>query len=261
MIYSKVQTIQHPFLSVPNVVHGFFERMGGVSQGSFASLNMAYSNGDNPDHVTENRKRAMAHLGLKPENMVLNKQIHSNKAIYVDKPSIRGKEEVADGLVTDIPHLVLGVFGADCPPVLFADPQKGIIGAAHAGWKGALSGILESTIDLMVQKGARREHIKAIIGPAINQDSYEVSASFLEEFVQRDGSYCSYFMPATREQHFFFDLKGFCADRLRQSGLQDVDIIPLDTYSNPLRFFSYRRICHLNEKLYGNNLNVISLCA
>ncbi|MDP1723234.1 MAG: peptidoglycan editing factor PgeF [Alphaproteobacteria bacterium] len=257
---TKIETFKHPFLTQPNIQHGFFTRKGGISTGPFASLNITYSSGDDPIHIVENRKRALEHLGLNPQHLIINRQIHSNRAIYVHKPFTNRDEEAhADGLVTDQPNLALAVVGADCPPVLFADHKQGIIGAAHAGWKGALSGILESTIDLMIEKGAKLENINAIIGPAIDQDSYEISLPFFNEFHTINPNYDHFFKKAAKENHFYFNLKGFCAERLKQKGLHYVDIMPFDTYSNPLHFFSYRRTCHLNETKYGNNLNIIAL--
>lgn len=260
MAYSNVEAFQHPFLIHPTIQHGFFTRKGGVSIGPFASLNISYSSGDDPVNILENRKRAIDHLGLNPNNLIINKQIHSNIAVYVHKPYEGREEEVnADGLVTDQPNLVLGIMGADCPPVLFADYEHGIIGAAHAGWKGALSGILESTIDLMVEKGAKLENIKAVIGPAINQNSYEVSQPFVAGFLEKNQNYDVFFKKGNKENHFYFNVKDFCAHRLKQRGVKHIDIMPFDTYSNPLLFFSYRRTCHLNETQFGINLNVISL--
>lgn len=257
---TKIEAFKHPFLTQPNIQHGFFTRKGGISTGPFASLNISYSSGDDPIHIVENRKRAMEHLGLNPQHLIINKQIHSNIAVYVNKPyEDRGEEVNADGLVTDQPNLVLGIMGADCPPVLFADYKHGIIGAAHAGWKGALSGILESTIDLMIEKGAKLENINAIIGPAIDQDSYEISLPFFNEFHSKKPEYDCFFKKSAKENHFYFNIKRFCAERLKQRGLQHVDIMPFDTYSNPLHFFSYRRTCHLNETKYGINLSAIAL--
>lgn len=259
MNFKNVETLQHELLSASFVRHGFFKRQGGVSQGVFASLNTAYSNGDNREYVAENRKRAMEHLGLSPDHMVVNKQIHSNKAIFVDAPRPLGQEEQADGLVTTYPNLALCVYGADCPPVLFLDAQAKVIGACHAGWKGALSGIIESTIALMIEKGSKRDQICAVIGPSIAQSSYEVGQDFQSPFIVQDPQNKRFFVEAKRKEHLFFDLKAYCASRLEQAHIKAFAVLDQDTYAQSLDFFSYRRTCHMSESQYGNNLNMICL--
>lgn len=241
-------------LNLPRLKHGFFTRLGGVSQDEFASLNVSLSSGDVPENVYENRKRVCEAVDFKPAQLILNRQIHSAKAVFVDA-EIEGNVNVeADALVTTQPNLLLGVTGADCPPVLFADIESQVIGAAHAGWKGAKAGIIENTIKLMIEHGAVLENIKAVIGPAIDQKAYEVDQVFYDDFDEKQ-----FFKPSMRENHYMFDLKGFCKKKLEDRGITQISDIGVDTYTDATRFFSNRRRHHMGEERFGVCVHVIAM--
>ncbi len=235
--------------------HGYFGREGGVSAGAYASLNAGTGSGDDPAAVAENRRRIAAAFGVAPSNLVGVHQVHSPNAVFIDGPWVSGRPH-ADALVTTTQGLVLTVLTADCAPVLLADVQAGVIGAAHAGWKGALGGVLEATVALMRQHGAGR--IAAAIGPCIHQSSYEVGPEFEERFVGADPAYARFF-EAGRGDRRLFDLPGFCAFRLETAGAGAVETLALDTYADPTRLHSHRRSIH--EKLgdYGRNCAAIAL--
>jgi polyphenol oxidase len=239
--------------------HGFFTRGGGVSRGLFASLNCGFGSGDDPDAVARNRAIAMERLGVPADRLVTCRQVHSATVVTVETPWRREDSPSAAGMVTARPGIALGVLAADCAPILFADGDAGIIGAAHGGWRGALHGVAEATVAAMAAHGARRERIRAAIGPCIGQDSYEVGPEFPPLFAEVDGDSSAFFVPAARAGHFRFDLAGYIAHRLSRLGLAAVDRAGCDTAADPQRFFSYRRACLAGERDYGRALAAIAL--
>lgn len=239
------------------VRHGFFGRRGGVSTGIYASLNAGTGSGDNAEASRENRTRIAASFEAPLDHLIGVHQVHSPNAVFVSGPW-QSERPHADALVTKTPGLVISVLTADCTPVLFADSEAGIVGAAHAGWKGAIGGVLESTIALMQEHGAARGRISAVIGPCIHQASYEVGAEFEQRFRAENESHARYFAPG-RDGKFQFDLPGFCADQLRAAGLTQIETLPLDTYSRETELFSHRRSVHRAEGDYGRNCAAIAL--
>lgn len=248
-----------PLNDLAAVRHGFFCRTGGVSEGLFSSLNCGYGSGDDKQKVTENRRRAMAMMDLEGERLVTAYQVHSPDVVEVTKPWAREDAPEADAMVTRERGLALGVLTADCVPVLFADAEAGVVGAAHAGWKGALTGVVEATVAAMVALGAEPKRIVTGIGPAISQRSYEVGPEFPAPFLQQDPRNADFFCPAKRVGHFLFDLKGYVARRLASAGLSTIQALPCDTCAEDERFFSYRRACQRREKDYGRGLSAIYL--
>jgi len=239
--------------------HGFFTREGGVSEGAFASLNCGFGSGDDPEKVGHNRAIAMEHLGLAEQQLITCRQIHSATVVTVDAPWRREDSPSADGMATRRPGIALGVLAADCAPILFADPQAGVVGAAHGGWRGALDGVAEATVAAMVAQGARADRICAAIGPCIGQASYEVGPEFPPRFVAVDADSGAFFVPAVRPGHFRFDLGGYIEHRLNRLRLAAIERAPYDTVADPNRFFSYRRACLAGEKDYGRALAAIAL--
>ncbi|MGE0653947.1 MAG: peptidoglycan editing factor PgeF [Alphaproteobacteria bacterium] len=245
--------------AAPGVRHAFFTRRGGASEGIFSSLNCGLGSGDSRAAVIENRARAASHLGLAPWSLLTVYQCHSPTCVTVDGPWPDGQAPEADAMVTRTADLALGILAADCAPVLLADAQAKVIGAAHAGWKGAFSGVIEATVGAMEELGASRARIVAAIGPCIAQASYEVGAEFETRFRERDPALSRFFVPGRREGHRQFDLAGFVASRLADSGIKQVDLAPADTYSNADDYFSFRRATHRGEADYGRNLSAIML--
>lgn len=249
-------------LSADGVRHAFFGRGGGVSGGIYAGLNCGYGSGDDREAVHVNRTRAAAWLGTDHDRLLTVHQVHSARVVTVDGPW-DGKAPEADGMVTTTPGLALGVLAADCVPVLLADPEARVIGACHAGWRGALEGVLEATLARMTQAGARAGHVRAAIGPCIRQRSYEVGPEFRERFLVRRNSSAvapeTLFRPAGRDGHWLFDLPRFVRSRLTLQGVPETEDLDQDTYSQPERFFSYRRATHREEPDYGRNLSAIVL--
>jgi purine-nucleoside/S-methyl-5'-thioadenosine phosphorylase / adenosine deaminase len=241
------------------VRHGFFTREGGVSEGVYAALNCGFGSGDDPAKVARNRAIAAARLGLSPERLVSCHQAHGATAITVERPWRREENPRADGMVTAVPGIALGVLAADCAPVLFADPAAGVIGAAHGGWRGARGGIMEATVAAMVRLGAQPARICAGIGPCIAQPSYEVGPDFRAAFAATDEASAAFFVPASRAGHFRFDLPGYIADRLARLGLAAIERAPHDTAAEEELFFSYRRACLRGEADYGRGLAAIAL--
>jgi len=240
-----------------HVRHGFFGRRGGVSAGIYASLNAGTGSQDDPDATRENRTRIAAAFGAPLDHLLGVHQVHSPHAVLVSAPW-RGERPHADGLVTTTPGLVISVLTADCTPVLLADAEAGIVGAAHAGWKGAIGGVLKSTIALMQEQGAALERISAAIGPCIHQTSYEVGAEFEQRFRAENESHARYFASG-EDGKFQFDLPGFCADKLRAAGLTRIETLPLDTYAHEDWLYSHRRSVHRAEGDYGRNCAAIAL--
>lgn len=244
--------------AVPGLRHAFFTREGGVSSGIYAALNGGLGSNDDPANVAENRRRMAEHVGVAPERFISLHQIHSPDVLVADGAWPAGPRPKGDALVTNTPGIALGVSTADCGPVLFVDPQARVIGGAHAGWKGALTGVLESTIDAMEKLGAKRSGIIAAIGPLIRQESYEVGNEFVTRFVEVDADNAVFFIPSVREGHAMFDLAGFIRQRLERAGILMIDDIGLDTYADE-RFFSYRRSVHRKEPDYGRHIHAIAL--
>lgn len=253
--------LQAETLALSGIRHAFFTRDGGVSTGLYASLNGGIGSDDHAAHVAENRARMAAALGVEPRCLVTAYQIHSPHVIVADKPWPADARPRADGIVTRTPALAIGVSTADCGPVLFAEPQARVIGAAHAGWRGALSGVVEGTIAAMVRLGATRALIRAALGPMIRQANYEVGPDLMERFAAEDSESASFFAPATRADHALFDLPGYIAARLRRAGLAHVGDLNVCTYADAARFFSYRRATHRGEADYGRHVNAIALVA
>lgn len=247
-------------LDVPRLSHGFFTREGGVSTGAYATLNGGVGSRDDPAAVAENRRRMAATLGVKPDHLVVPYQVHSAEALVVDGPFGADRPRV-DGVATRTPGLALGVTGADCGVVLLADVAAGVIGAVHAGWKGAFGGVLEATVAAMASIGATRSAITAVLGPTIAQASYEVGPEFVARFSERDADYARFFRTSPQAGHSLFDLPAFIAMRLRAAGLYAVHDLGLDTYADATRFFSYRRATHRGEPDYGRLVAAITLTA
>ncbi|CAK0766007.1 polyphenol oxidase [Azospirillaceae bacterium] len=247
------------FQSYSFLRHGFFTRQGGVSEGLHASLNVGYGSQDKPEHVTINRARAMAQLGLSADRLTTVYQIHSATPVTVERPWTWSEAPKADALVTATPGIALGILTADCAPVLLADPEARVIGAAHAGWRGAQSGVISATIQAMVCLGARVERMAAAIGPCIGQSSYEVGPEFPAPFLAETPENQLFFTPAGRAGHFLFDLGGYVARKLQESGIVTVQRCPFDTAVEETLFFSYRRSTLRKEPDYGRMLSSIAL--
>ena len=241
------------------VRHAFFTRSGGVSQAPYESLNCGFGSGDSPDLVARNRAIAMALLGLRADRLVTVHQVHGPTVFTVDHPWRREEAPRADGLVTTIPGIALGILAADCAPVLFHEPVAKVIGAAHAGWRGALAGVAEAVIAQMMALGAECRRIRAAIGPCIGQKSYEVGPEFPQRFLADDCCAAGHFIRAPREGHFLFDLGGYLADRIVRTGIATVDVLRHDTAAEEAHFFSYRRSCLRDERVGGRGLSAIVL--
>ncbi|OYQ37269.1 polyphenol oxidase [Niveispirillum lacus] len=245
--------------AVPGLRHGFFTRTDGVSTGILAAMNCGYGSNDDPANVTANRARAMGLLGVPASALTTVYQVHSPDVVTVTEPFPHGAAPKADALVTDQPGIALGILTADCVPVLFADPVARIIGAAHAGWKGAVTGVLEATIDAMITLGAQRARILAGVGPHIGWDSYEVGPEFRERLLAIQADNDRFFRPSLRAEHWMFDIGGYVDGRLRSAGITQVETTGLDTLVREDLFFSYRRACLRQEPDYGRGLSAICL--
>ncbi len=249
--------IESELLHGENITHGFFTRHGGVSQGLYATLNGGVGSNDDRDSVLENRRRMAEHLNV--PHLMVPFQIHSPDVLIIDAPFTPDDRPRVDALVTETPGLGLGVTGADCGIVLFADAAHQVIGAAHAGWKGALTGVLEATLSAMEELGATRRTTKAVLGPTIGPQSYEVGPEFFERFKAENAIYECFFAPSVRKEHFMFDLPAFIAFRLKKAGIGAFTNLGLDTYTNEERFYSYRRSVHRKEEDYGRLVAAIAL--
>ena len=251
--------IQAPALaSQSGIRHAFFTRQGGVSDGIYASLNGGIGSSDEPAKVQENRRRMAEALGVEHDALISVYQVHSPDAVIVEGPW-RGERPKADAMVTAMPGLALGITTADCGPVLFADEEARVIGAAHAGWRGAVTGVLESTLTAMERLGARREKIVAVLGPTISQNAYEVGPDFIRRFTEEAPGHERFFKEAERPDHAMFDLPGFIGARLEAAGIGAFTNLGLCTYSDEERFFSYRRTTHRKEPDYGRLISAITL--
>lgn len=254
-----LNVITHLTLSaLPGIRHGFFTRQGGVSTGIYTSLNCGVGSDDERRYVLQNRAKVTAALGAAPDKLATPYQVHGTEAVVVRDAWETGKGPKADAVVTDRPGLVLGVGSADCGPTLFADAEARVIAAAHSGWRGALAGVLESTIAAMRRLGAHPERIVAVLGPTISVANYEVGAEFRERFITVDRYNARFFQPAARDGHYMFDLPGFILGRLTAAGVS-AQSVALCTYADADRFYSYRRATHLGESDYGRLLSAIAL--
>ena len=253
---SDVEVLRSDLLGV---AHGFLGRKGGVSQGEMWGLNVGYGSGDDPNLIAENRRRAVEAV-LPGAELATVHQVHSPTVVYVDHAWPQDKRPHADAMVTDRPGILLGVLAADCAPVLFADPEAGIVGAAHSGWRGAFGGVNEATVEAMEGLGARRDRIAAVVGPSVSQASYEVDHGFRDRFLEQAEDNERFFIagPAGKPH---FDLPGFILHRLEKAGIRKAEALRLDTYSEPDRFYSYRRSTHLSEPSYGRQISMIGLPA
>lgn len=250
----SVEIIRSRLIGVP---HGFLGRRGGVSEGVCAGLNTGWGSDDDRAAIAENRRRAVAALAPGAALVTVH-QVHSPDAVIAKAPWPDDARPHADALITDRPGLALGILTADCAPVLLADEKAGVIGAAHAGWKGAFTGVAEATLEAMERLGADRARIAAAVGPAIARRSYEVDDAFLRRFAEADPDNDRFFSPG-RDGHHQFDLEGYVAARLAAAGVTRVEALGLDTYSDPERFFSYRRAVHRGEPTYGRQISLIAL--
>lgn len=239
------------------IAHGFFNRAGGVSKGLYRGLNVGLGSRDDRIDVIENRTRVSRWFDLDVDRLVTVHQIHSPR-VQVATRENRTERPEADALVTDTPGLVLGVLTADCGPVLFADAEAGVIGAAHAGWRGAFDGVLESTIEAMLGLGAEAERIVAVLGPSISQDNYEVGPEFVDRFVQQAVGNDAYFTASPRPGYALFNLKQYTVDRLRNAGVR-ADMLSDCTYADEEAWYSYRRSTHRNEPDYGRQISAIAI--
>lgn len=249
---------------LPGVGHGFFTRAGGVSGGIYASLNCGLGSGDDAACVARNRSRATDQLAVGAAKLITLYQTHSTDIAVFDDPqeilqAPPGERPRADASVTNQPNLALGILTADCAPVLLVDPAAGVIGAAHAGWRGAHGGIVQACVEAMTQLGAAPDRVAAAIGPCIGPNSYEVGDEFRQTFVAAAANAGRYFAPATRGGHWRFDLPRYVADRCRAAGISDISVLGRDSYADAADFFSYRRTVHAGERDYGRNLSAICL--
>ena len=250
-----LEILTSPLLA--GVRHGFFTRRGGASSGIYEGLNCGPGSNDQREAVAMNRARVAAALEVAPDRLLSLHQVHSD-VVVVARPEGWGERPRADGAVTAVPGLALAILTADCAPVLLADRVAGVIGAAHAGWRGAVEGVIEATIDAMVGLGARREVIAAAVGPTISQAAYEVGPEFLDRFREEEAGLERFFAPGAGDR-LRFDLPGFVLHRLREAGIGEAEWIGRCTYSDPARFFSYRRTTHAGEPDYGRLISAIRL--
>jgi len=246
-------------LKLAGVRHAFFTREGGVSGGFYASLNGGVGSRDHAGLVAENRARMAAALAVEPHRFLTAYQVHSPDVVVAETPWSSQARPRADAIVTRTAGLAIGVSTADCGPVLFADAGARVIGAAHAGWRGALSGVIEATVAAMERLGAARGRIRAALGPMIRQGNYEVGPDFIARFATEDKACADFFRPAAREGHALFDLPGYIAARLDRAGVHAIEDSGLCTYAEPERFFSFRRTTHRAEPDYGRHINAIAL--
>ncbi len=251
-----IQALRSDALTEP---HGFLTRIGGVSTGPFASLNCSLSGQDSRDAVLTNRARAVEAIGMAPDRLVGVTQVHGDVVVHVTKAWPPGTGPKADAMVTDRPGLVLGIVTADCAPVLFADSDRGIVGAAHAGWRGAVGGVLEATLAAMLRLGSPPDRITASIGPCIGQASYEVAADLRDTIISRDSTDARFFADGARADRWQFDLRGYCRKRLLAAGVARVDDVDADTCADSGRFFSHRRRTLTGGGPIGHQISLIGI--
>jgi len=244
-------------VSLGGLPHGFLGRRGGMSVGDCEGLNVGYGSGDDPETISGNRRLAVAAL-LPEAQLATVHQIHSAEVVVAKRAWPQADRPRADAMVTDTPNLLLGILTADCAPVLFADHRAVVVGAAHAGWRGALAGVTDSTVEAMEKLGARRDHIRAAVGPCIGQPSYEVDEAFRARFLGADPNNDRFFIEsAAGKPHF--DLEAYVVHRLIAAGIEEVEALNLDTYVDDSRFFSFRRATHRGEADYGRQLSAIAI--
>ncbi len=248
-------------LDLPGIRHGFYTRQGGVSDGIYASLNCGVGSEDDRSRVVENRARVARDLGVAADQLATPFQIHSPDVAVVDAVWPVGQGPKADAVVTDRPGLAIGVGTADCGPLLFADPEARVIGAAHAGWRGAFTGVIEATITAMEGLGATRDRITVVLGPTISAAAYEVGPEFIARFIESDAASARFFTASERAGHHRFDLPAYIGARARAAGVGRFEDLALCTYADPERFYSYRRMTHQGEADYGRLLHAIALAA
>lgn len=246
-----------------DVFHGFFTRHGGVSNDPFTGLNCGLGSEDNEDKIQENRALVADKAGLpSSENLLSLYQVHGAKVIYVDEPWSANDRPKADGFVTDKKDIGLGILTADCAPALFfgyKENGKPVVGAAHAGWQGALGGVLGNVVDAMEMLGVPKGNINACVGPCISKSSYEVRLGFIDPFIEENDESERFFFSGSKKGHLMFDLSGYCAWRLFRAGVKNISLLDRDTYSSETDFFSYRRATHRNEEGYGRQISVICI--
>lgn len=259
-----MKPVLHPILAkdisalhMHGIKHGFFTRQGGISKGLYHSLNVGQSSYDQPEHIAQNRILIAHYFGIEEKNLVTVNQIHSCEVAVIDQ-SLRSKSLTADALVTTTQNLIIGVLTADCGPILFTDPQAGVIAATHAGWRGSLNGIIEKTISVMEKQGAKRQSITAVLGPCIGPCHYEVTEEFYDQFISCKSKFQKYFAKTDKKNHFYFNLWAFIMDKLQETGVH-ASCLEICTYQDEQRFFSYRRTIHRNEPDYGRQISAIML--
>ena len=245
--------------ALSGIRHAFFTRKGGVSEGIYASLNGGIGSNDHPDRVAENRARMASGVGVHRDRLLTAYQVHSPDVVIVAAPWTPDRRPRADALVTKEPGLGIAITTADCGPILFADERAGVVAAAHAGWRGAAGGVIEATIAAMERCGADRARVVAALGPMIRQPSYEVGPEFVSDFTRQDPANARFFATAARNGHAQFDLPGYIATRLTAAGIHHIEDTGHCTYSDPARFFSYRRSTHRKESDYGRHISAIAL--
>jgi YfiH family protein len=255
----KVKLCAPSLAAIEGVSHGFFTRQGGVSTGIYASLNCGPGSRDDAANVTENRARVAEILGAEPSRLITVFQKHGTDAAVADKPWKDGKTPEADAIVTATPGLAIGILTADCAPVLLCDGEARVIGAAHAGWRGALSGIVEATVKVMTKLGAKPERTTAVIGPTISQEAYEVDADFVERFQSSEPDSAAFFITDEGSGQPHFDLPAYVGERLARAGVGTVADLSFCTYCEETRLFSYRRSQHHGEDDYGRQISAILL--
>ncbi|MBY0611821.1 MAG: peptidoglycan editing factor PgeF [Beijerinckiaceae bacterium] len=252
--------IRSPLLSAARGVrHAYFTREGGVSGGIYASLNGGQGSADDADHVTENRRRMASALGIEPQHLLSAWQIHSAKVAEVTAAWTRADRPQVDAMVTRTPGLALGISTADCGPILFADAEAQVIGCCHSGWKGAVGGVIEATVEAMEALGAKRGRIVAALGMTISQANYEVGPEFVERLTSLSAGNAAFLVPSAKAGHAMFDLPGYIMQRLGRLGLGATDDLGLCTYADERRFFSFRRTTHRGEPDYGRHISAIVL--
>jgi YfiH family protein len=244
-------------LNLPRIAHGFFTRKGGFSQGLFASLNTGLGSGDDLELVKKNRAVVAQRLGVADDCLISAYQVHGNDVAVIDGPV--AERPKVDGLVSNTPGVALSILTADCGPILFADATGRVVGACHAGWKGALSGVFRDTVKAMEKLGAERERVVAVLGPTISQGNYEVGPTFPRPFLEGDKARSKYFIPSLKKDHYMFDLQQFLVDEMVSFGIGKVASLGLCTYTDEDWFYSYRRATHRGEADYGRLMSAIAL--
>jgi YfiH family protein len=257
--FTRLNPLTSKALEQTGIRHAFFTREGGVSEGVYRGLNGGLGSQDEPDRVIENRRRMAQHFGSDDDHLLSLYQIHSSDAVIVENIWELDQRPRADAMATRVPGLILAIGTADCGPVLFADKEAQVIGAAHAGWKGAFTGVLEATLEAMESLGAKKARIIASLGPTIRQASYEVDSLFRQRFIDQTASHAEFFIHGTNEGKFQFDLPAFIGHRLKCAGIGHFDDLGLCTYQDDSRFFSFRRTTHRSEPDYGRLISAIML--